>query len=81
MSQLGDRIFFSHITNMYIAPGWGQMSPWGPIFFSESLILSLAAHFLQDINFKRHFKSFPYSNALVMCVDLAVKKVKVITGS
>ena len=28
-------------------PGWGHMSRWGP-FFSESLIFSPAAHFLQD---------------------------------
>ena len=56
------------------------MSPWGP-FFSESLIFSPTAHFLQDFHFKWHFKSFPYSNALATYVDLAVKKVKVITGS
>ena len=45
---------------MYIEPGWGHMSPWGP-FFSESLIFSHTAHFLQDIPFKWHFKSFPHS--------------------
>ena len=59
---------------MYIAPGWGQMSPWGPFFFSESLIFGPTAHFLQDFHFKLHFKSFPYSNALATYVDLAVKK-------
>ena len=58
---------------MYIAPGWGHMSPWGPICFSESLIFSPTARFLQDFHFKRHFKSFPNSNALVTYVDLAVK--------
>ena len=36
---------------MYIAPGWGHMSPWGP-FFLESLIFSPTAHFLQDFHFK-----------------------------
>ena len=44
------------------------------IFFSESLIFSPTAHFLQDFHFKWHFKSFPYSNALATYVDLAVKK-------
>ena len=60
--------------------GWGHMSPWGPMF-SESLIFSPAAIFLQGFHFKWHFKSFPHSNALVTYVDLAVKKFKVITGS
>ena len=36
---------------MYIAPGWGHMSTWGP-FFLESLIFSPTAHFLQDFHFK-----------------------------
>ena len=58
---------------MYIAPGWGHMSPWGPIYFSESLIFSPTAHLLQDFYFKWHFKSFPHSNALATYVDLAVK--------
>ena len=57
---------------MYIAPGWGHMSPWGP-FFSESLIFSPTAHFLQDFHFKWHFKSFHHSNALATYVDLAVE--------
>ena len=57
---------------MYIAPGWGHMSPWGPIF-SESLIFSPTSHFLQDFHFTLHFKSFPHSNALATYVDLAVK--------
>ena len=57
---------------MYIAPGWGHMSP-GVQFFSESLIFSPTAHFLQDFHFKLHFKSFPHSNALATYVDLAVK--------
>ena len=52
------------VINMYIAPGWGQMSPWGPFFFSESLIFSPTAHFLQDFHFKWHFKSFPYSKCI-----------------
>ena len=55
---------------MYIAPGWGHMRVQ---FFSESLIYCPTAHFLQDFNFKLHFKSFPHSNALVTYVDLAVK--------
>ena len=65
---------------MYSAPGWGHMSSWGPIF-SESVIFSPTAHFLQDFNFKWHFKSFPHSNALATYVDIAVKLVKVIAGS
>ena len=67
MSQSGDRIFFSHITNMYIAPEWGQMSPWGPIFFRIINIQSYCP-------FPARLKSFPYSNALATYVDLAVKK-------
>ena len=57
---------------MYIVPGWGHMSPSDPTF-SESLIFSPTAHFLQDFHFKCHFKSFPQSNALAIYVDLAVK--------
>ena len=58
---------------MYIAPGWGHMSPWGPIF-SQSLIFSPTAHYLQEFHFKWHLKkSFPHSNALATYVDLAVK--------
>ena len=57
---------------MYIAPGWGHMSA-GVQFFSESLIFSPTAHFLQDFHFKLHFKSFPHSNALATYVDLAIK--------
>ena len=34
------------------------MSPWGPFFFSESLIFSPTVHFLQDFPFKCHLKSF-----------------------
>ena len=58
---------------IYNAQGWGQMSPWGPFFFSESLILSPTAHFLQDFHLKSLFKSFPHSNALATSVDLALK--------
>ena len=47
----------------------------------ESLIFSPTAHSLQDFHFKWHFKNFPYSNAMATYVDLAVKRVKVITGS
>ena len=56
---------------MYVAPDY---EPLGSIF-SESLIFSLTAHFLQDFHFKWHFKSFPDSNALAtyMYVDLAIK--------
>ena len=32
---------------IYNTPGWGQMRPLGPILFSESLIFSPTAHFLQ----------------------------------
>ena len=61
-------------------PGVGAREPLGSTF-SESLIFSPTAHFLQDFHFKCHFKSFPHSNALATYVELAVKKVKVITGS
>ena len=54
-------------------PGVGADEPLGSNFFSESLIFSPTANFLQDFHFKRHFKSFPQSNALVTYVDLAVK--------
>ena len=54
-------------------PGVGAYEPLGSILFSESLIFSPIAHFLQDFHFKRHFESFPHSNALVIYVDLAVK--------
>ena len=50
------------------------MSPWSPVFFSESLIFRPTAHFLQDFHFKLHFKSFPYSIALATYVDRAIKK-------
>ena len=36
---------------IYNTPGWGQMRPLGPILFSESLIFSPTAHFLQDFHF------------------------------
>ena len=42
------------VINMYIAPGWGHMSPWGALFL-ESLIFSPTAHFLQDF----YLKVFP----------------------
>ena len=54
-------------------PGVGAHEPLGSIFFTESLIFSPTAHFLQDFHFKCHFKSFPHSNALATYVDLAVK--------
>ena len=57
---------------MYIAPGWGHMSPWGPIFFR---IINFQSYFPfpEDFHFKLHFNSFPHSNALATYVDLAVK--------
>ena len=58
---------------IYNTPGWGQMRPLGPILFSESLIFSPTAHFLEDFHFKCLFKSFLHSNALGTYVDLAVK--------
>ena len=57
---------------MFIAPGSWHMNPW-VFFFSESLIVSPTAHFLQDFHFEGHFKSFHHSNALATYVDLAVK--------
>ena len=62
---------------MYIATGWGHMTPWVQFFFPESLIFNPTTHFLQDFHLKSLFKSFPHSNALVTYVDLVVKKVKV----
>ena len=58
---------------MYIAPGWGHMSPWVH-FFSESSIVIYTTHFLQDFHLKLLFKSFPHSNALATNVDLAIKE-------
>ena len=51
------------------------------ILCSESLIFSPTAHFLQDFPLKWHSNSFPHFNAYPTLVDLAVKYVKVITGS
>ena len=43
---------FEYYGDIYVyCPGVGHMSPWGP-FFSESLIFSPTAHFLQDFHFK-----------------------------
>ena len=53
---------------MYIAAGWGHMSPRGPIFFR---IINIQSYF--PFHCKLHFKSFPHSNALATYVDLAVK--------
>ena len=53
---------------------WAFTGPLVLWFFSESLIFSPTAHFLQDFHFKWHFKSFHYSNALATYVDLAIKK-------
>ena len=39
-------------------PGMGNMSSRGPVVFSESLIFSPIAHFLQDFHFKCHFNTF-----------------------
>ena len=73
---------FEYYGNIHVyCPGVGADEPLGSNFFSESLIFSPTAHFLQDFYFKCHFKSFPYSNALATYVDLAIKKVKVTTGS
>ena len=62
-------------------PVVGAYWPLRSILFSESLIFNPTAQFMQDFYFKRHFLSFPHSNALATYVDLAVKQVKVITGS
>ena len=65
---------FEYYGNVHVyCPGVGAYEPLGCNFFSESLIFSRTAHFLQDFHFKRHFKSFPHSNALATYVDLAVK--------
>ena len=73
---------FEYYGNIHVyCPGVGVNEPLGPFFFSESLIFSHTTHFLQDFHLKLLFKSFPHSNALATCVDLAIKKVKVITGS
>ena len=73
---------FEYYGNIHVyCPGVGAYEPLGPICFSESLIFSPSTHFLHDFYLKRLFKSFPHSNALATYVDLAIKKVKVITGS
>ena len=75
---------FEYFGNIHVCgPGVGAYEPLGPFFFSESLIFSHTTHFLQDFHLKLLFKSFPHvhSNALATYVDLAIKKVKVITGS
>ena len=72
---------FEYFGNIHVyCPEVGAYEPLGP-FFSESLIFSHTTHFLQDFHLKLLFKSFPNSNALATYVDLAIKKVKVITGS
>ena len=52
--------------------GGGGWAP-GAQFFSESLIFSPTAHFLQDFSFKWQFNNFSHSNAFATYVDLAVK--------
>ena len=65
---------FEYYGNIHVlCPRVGANEPMGSKFFSESLIFSPNAHFLQDFHFKCHFKSFPHSNALATYVDLAVK--------
>ena len=64
---------FEYYGNMYIhypcilpqsggGGGGGGSAPLGPSFFSfsESLIFSATAHFLQDFPFKTHLNSFPF---------------------
>ena len=73
---VSEEMMFEYYGNVHVyCPRWGHMSPWGPVFFSESLIFSPTAHFLQDFHFKRHFQSFPHSNALATHVDLAGVKI------
>ena len=73
---------FEYFGNIHVyCPGVGAYEPLDPFFLSESLIFSHTTHFLQDFHLKLLFKSFPHSNALATYVDLAIKKVKVITGS
>ena len=66
---------FENYDNIQVyCPGVGADEPLpGAQFFSESLIFSPTAHFLQDFFFKWHFKSFSHSIALATYVDLAVK--------
>ena len=72
---------FEYFGNIRVyCPGVRAYEPLGP-FLSESLIFGHTTHFLQDFHLKLLFKSFPHSNALGTYVDLAIKKVKVITGS
>ena len=67
---VSEKKIFDYYGNMYIDPGWGQTSTWGPFFFSESLIFSPFAHFLQAFLFKLHLDYFPHSNAWATYVDL-----------
>ena len=56
---------FEYYGNIHVyCPGMGAYEPLGANFFSESLIFSPTAHFLQD---------FSFSNAKATYVDLAVK--------
>ena len=44
---------FEYYGNIHVyCPGVGADEPLGSIFFSESLIFSPTAHFLQDFHFK-----------------------------
>ena len=67
---------------MYNAPGWGKMSPSTRIhFFFRIINIQSYCPFPVRLSLYMTFSSSPSSNALVTYVDLAVKKVKVITGS
>ena len=52
----GDDVYYGNI-HVY-CPGVGAYETLGSKFFSESLIFSPTANFLQDFHLKRHFSPF-----------------------
>ena len=76
----GEDVFNIMVIYMSIAPVWGHMSPWVQFFFR---IIDIQSYYPFPARFSPQMtlKSFPHSNAFLTYVDLAIKKVKVITGS
>ena len=51
--NIPEEMMFEYYGNIHVyCPGVGAYEPLGSIFFSESLIFSPTAHFLQDFYFK-----------------------------
>ena len=61
---VSEKNMFEYYGNIHAyCPGVGTDEPLESIFFSESLIFSPTAHFLQDFSVKGQFNNFSNSNA------------------